>query len=84
MRLSIVRALPIERRRLGREGLSGRGAFARRIGRGNRPLFDRPHRLSGRAIEDERERLFRQLHDRAGFACPPTVMSARMGAAGRS
>ena len=32
--------------------------------RGNGPLFDRPDGPAGGAIEDERERLLRELHDR--------------------
>ena len=57
-------ALAIERRRLGWKRLRARGALPRHVGRGNGPLFDRPYGPSGRAVEDERERLLRELHDR--------------------
>src|SRR5229473_4347688 len=57
-------ALAIERRRFGWERLRARRALPRSIGCGNWPLFDRPYRFSGRTIEDERERLLRELHDR--------------------
>ena len=56
-------ALPIERRRLGWKRLRRRRLFARCRRLRHRPFFDRPHRLSVDAIEDERKCLLRDLDD---------------------
>ena len=55
--------LPLERRRLGGEGLRRRVPLARHRALLDRPLFDRPHRLAGPAIEDEHPALLGRLRD---------------------
>ena len=56
-------ALPVERRRLGRERLRRRVPLARHVALRHRPLLDRPHRLAGHAIEHVEERLLGRLRD---------------------
>ena len=51
-------------RRLGRERLRRRRLLARHVGLRHRPLFDRPHRLAGHAIEDVEPRLLARRRDR--------------------
>ena len=63
-----VDALPIERRRPGRERLRRRQFLARNIRRRNRPLLDRPDRLAGHAIEHVQESLLARLRDRLDAA----------------
>src|SRR5205823_931041 len=57
-------ALTVEGGRLRGEGLRRRRLLGRHIGRRNRPLLDWPQRLTGHAIEDIQERLFRDLRNR--------------------
>ena len=65
----VGKALLVERRRLGGEGLRGRCAFARHGAWRHGPLDDRPHRLAGVAVEDIHEALLRHLRDGLdGFA----------------
>src|SRR5262249_40616175 len=55
--------LPVVGGRFGREGLCCRGLLALDGGLRHRPLFNRPHRLSGHAVEDEAESVFGHLGD---------------------
>ncbi len=55
--------LPCERRRLRRKRLRCRCLFARHRRLRHGPLFDRPHRLAGRALEYVREALLADLRD---------------------
>ena len=57
-------ALPVERRRLRRERLGGRGHLAGHVRLRHRPLLDGPHRLAGGAVEHVEERLLARLRDR--------------------
>ena len=57
-------SLPLDRRRPGGEGLRRRIPLARHRAFLDRPLFDRPHRLAGLAIEHEDEALLGRLRDR--------------------
>ena len=59
-----VDALARVGRRLGRERLRRRRLLARHVGLRHRPLFDRPHRLAGDAIEHVEERLLARQRDR--------------------
>ena len=68
IRSSIADALPIERRRPGGEGLRRTGLLAGHGRLRHRPLFDRPDRLAGFAIEDEQERLLGWLRQRLDAA----------------
>ncbi len=54
---------PRERRRLGREGLRRPGFLARNVALRHRPLFDRPQRLAGHAIEHVEQSELRRLRD---------------------
>ena len=49
-------------RRFGRERLSGRGALAGNAGLRDLTIFDGPHRLPARPVEDVEEPLLAQLH----------------------
>ncbi len=60
----LEKALSIERRRFGGEGLCRRVPFARHRALFDGALFDRPHRLAGLAIEDEHPALLGWLRDR--------------------
>ena len=44
-------------------GCVGHALLAGDVARRHRALFDRPHRLTGDAIEDEGEALLGELHD---------------------
>jgi hypothetical protein len=70
-----------------RGGLVGTAASASvlavDVARRHRPLFDRPHRLSGHAIEDEREPCFVSCTT-ASMRRPSTVMVTRLGGDGLS
>ena len=62
--VALEEALALERRRLGRERLRRRVPLGRHLALFDRPLFDRPHRLAGHAIEDVEEALLGRLRDR--------------------
>ena len=57
------KSLPLDRWRLGGEGLRRRIPLARHRAFLDRPLFDGPHRLAGLAIEHEDEALLGRLRD---------------------
>ena len=78
----LAHALDVERRRLGRKRLGLRRALAGHAGGRHRPLLDRPHRFAGDAVEHVDEGLLGHLRHRLDRACPSTVMSIRLGAAG--
>ena len=62
------KTLALERRRLGGEGLRRRVPLARHRAFLDRPLFDRPHRLTGLAVEHVDEPLLGGLGDRRDLA----------------